>query len=248
MPRPDPACPPARLLSHRRALMLAALLGGMATLPAAAQPVPPARLLHLQASAQRELNQDWLTVNLQAVREGADAATVQAQLKAVLDAALQQARAARGEGLAVRTGGFHLGPRYDNNGRVRGWQGQAELILEGRDSSRIAQLAGQLNGLNIVSVQPSVSRESREKAQAELGAEAIAAFRAKAQAASLAFGQRGYTLHELHLHDGGAPAPTPRPMLRALRMEAAAADAPLPVEAGTSLVSVSVQGSVRLEP
>lgn len=236
------------LLSHRRALLLLGLLGSSLAAPAAAQPTPPARLVHLQASVQRELAQDWLTVTLQAVREGSDAASVQAQLKALLDAALQQARAVRGEGLAVRTGGFNLGPRYDNNGRVRGWQGQAELVLEGRDTARIAQLAGQLNSLNITSVQPSVSRELRERVQSELGAEAIAAFRAKAQAAATAFGQRGYSLHEVHLHDGGAAAPTPRPMARAMRMEAAAADAPLPVEAGTSVVSVSVQGSVRLEP
>ena len=62
----------------------------------------------------------------------------------------------------MRTGNFSLYPRYDKNGRISGWQGQAELVLEGKDSERVAQTAGRLNGMNVSSVGYSISRELAE--------------------------------------------------------------------------------------
>jgi predicted secreted protein len=62
---------------------------------AAAQTLPePRNVVQLQASAQREVVQDWLTVVLAARHQASDAATVQNQLKATLEQALQKARAA----------------------------------------------------------------------------------------------------------------------------------------------------------
>jgi hypothetical protein len=59
---------------------------------------------------------------------------VQNQLKVVLDAALAEARKTAAPGqMDVRTGNFSLYPRYGRDGKISGWQGSAELVLEGRD-------------------------------------------------------------------------------------------------------------------
>ena len=67
---------------------------------------PRGNQVQLSASAVAEVPQDLLSITLSATRDGNDAAAVQAQLKAVLEAALTQVRAAARPGqLEVRTGG-----------------------------------------------------------------------------------------------------------------------------------------------
>lgn len=226
------------------ALLAAALIGAA---PARAAEPPPENLVNFSANASIEVTQDLLSITLQAVREGQDAGQVQAQLKAVLDAALAEARkAAQAGALEVRTGGFSLYPRYGKEGRINGWQGQAELVLQGKDSQRVAQAAGRLSAMNITSVGYSVSRELADKHEAEVTAQAIQKYRARAGELARQFGYSGYTLREVAVQsgaEGGGPRPV---MMRAAKAEMAAADAPVPVEPGKSLVSASVSGTVQL--
>ncbi len=232
---------------HRHALSLLLALAAAGTLPARAAEAPPENLVNFSANASIEVTQDLLSITLQAVREGQDAAQVQAQLKAVLDAALAEARKAAQPGaLEVRTGGFSLYPRYGKEGRINGWQGQAELLLQGKDGQRVAQTAGRLSTMNITSVGYSVSRELADKHEAEVTAQAIQKYRARAGELARQFGFSGYTLREVAVQsgaEGGGPRPV---MMRAAKAEMAAADAPLPVEPGKSLVSASVSGTVQL--
>lgn len=236
---------------QRRALSLFALAAAGALFAAAparaATEARPENLVNFSANASVEVTQDLLSITLQAVREGQDAGQVQAQLKAVLDAALAEARkAAQAGAMEVRTGGFSLYPRYGKEGRINGWQGQAELVLQGKDGQRVAQTAGRLSAMNITSVGYSVSRELADKHEAEVTAQAIQKYRARAGELARQFGFSGYTLREVAVQsgaEGGGPRPV---MMRAAKAEMAAADAPLPVEPGKSLVSASVSGTVQL--
>lgn len=215
-----------------------------------AQPVPepavPLReVLNLSAAAAVEVQLDSLAITLAATREGADAAQVQTQLKQALDAALGEARRAVRTGqLEVRTGAFSLSPRYSNKGQISGWVGQAELVLEGRDISAIAQLAGRLGTMAVSRVGYALSRETRERVEAESVAQAIAKFRTRALDYAKQFGFTGYTVREVHV---GTAEPEPvRPLLRERAMASAMAAEPIPVEAGKTTVSVSVNGSVQM--
>ena len=83
------------------------------------------------------MQQDLLLIALNTSASGADANAVQTQLKQALDAALAIARPAVLPGqLDLRTGNFSLYPSYDKNGKINGWQGSTELVLDGRDFSR----------------------------------------------------------------------------------------------------------------
>ncbi|HYD77992.1 SIMPL domain-containing protein [Ramlibacter sp.] len=233
--------------SIHRPLLAAALLSGFAA-QAQLVPVPapaPENVVQLAASAAVEVPQDLLSLQLAVTREGSDPAQVQSQLKGVLDQALAEARKSVQPGaLEVRTGNFHVGPRYGREGRITAWVGTAELVLEGTDFARLGQVAGRLPGMAMTGASFRLSRERKRQAEAEAQGQAVERFRSKAGELAKAFGFTGYTLREVSVH-AQDEAPPPRP--RVMAMEAkAAADAPVPVEAGKTAVVVNVSGSVQL--
>lgn len=226
---------------------IAGLMLAGAAAATAAQTVsypPPQNVLQLSATGTVEVTQDLLTLHLSTTREGNDPAAVQSQLKAALDAALTEARKSAQPGqMDVRTGNFALYPRNNREGKISGWQGSAELILEGRDFTRITQTAGRIQSLTLAGVNFGLSREQRAKAETEAQSTAIERFKAKAAELAKAFGFGGYTLREVGVQasDPGFP----RPMMgRAATAEMAVAQ--VPVEAGKAAVTVVVSGSVQL--
>jgi predicted secreted protein len=188
-----------------------------------------------------------LSVVFGTTREGTDAASVQAQLKQALDAALVEAKKLAKPGqLDVHTGNFSLSPRYTNKGVVNGWQGSTELIVEGRDMQAIGQLSGRITTLTINRVGYNLSRELREKSESEISAQAIAGFRAKAADYAKQFGYAGYVIREVAVN-GSSDQPAPRPMMLEMRAKSASmADEALPVEPGKGTVNVNVSGTVQL--
>jgi len=228
-----------------RHLLALALLGLSAG--SRAETAPPSNVLSLAASASVDVAKDTLSVVFAATREGADAGLVQTQLKQALDAALAEARKAAKPGqVEVQTGNFSLYPRYGQKGAPSGWQGSAEMVVEGRDLQGIAQLTGRISSMTIARVSYGLSRETREKAEAEATAQAIGRFRARADSMTRLFGYSGYTLREVQVSGGDAPRFPPVPMARAMAT-AAPADESLPVEAGKAAVTVNVSGSVVMK-
>lgn len=207
----------------------------------------PQNVAQLSATASVEAQQDWLSMSLTATREGADAATVQTQLKAALDAALSEARKLAQPGqLEVRSGNFSIFPRHNREGKISGWQGNAEMVLEGKDFARIGALAGRIQSMAMGQVSFGLSRELRAKTEQEAQSQAIEQFKSRAGEISRGFGFAGYTLREVSVQ---AHAQGPMPRQRAMAMEAsrAASDAPVPVEAGKALVQVTVSGSIQMK-
>ena len=235
--------------TRRLALALALAALACAAPAAFAQTLPPPHnVVSLSATASTELTMDWLTITFGTTRDGNDAALVQSQLRQALDAALAEARRVAKPGeVNVRTGNFSLFPRYAPapKGGINGWQGSAELVVEGRDTAALAQLAGRVQTLGVSRVDWSLSREARDKVRGDISTQAIAQFRARADAVARDFGAGGWTLREVSLSDNGPGEPMP--LRRAVAMSAAAAAEALPVQAGRAVVSATVSGSVQLK-
>lgn len=245
-----------------KTLMLAVLLCGAGATtaqpshnPGVAMTIPvPANVVNLSASATVEVTTDWLGITFATTREGSDAAAVQAGLRQALDAALAEARKLASPGqVELRTGNFSLQPRYGapsprnpTQPVITGWVGSAELVVEGRDASAIASLAGRITTLAIARVGQSLSREGREKVEAEVAAQAIARFRERAAAVSRQFGFSGYSLREVAVSTGGEGMPEPQPMTLARAGRVAMVDESLPVAAGKASVTATVSGSVQM--
>jgi predicted secreted protein len=207
----------------------------------------PQNVVSLQAQGSLEVQQDLLSISMNTTREGADATAVQTQLKAALDTALTEAKKVAQPGqLDVRTGNFSLYPRYGRDGKINGWQGSTELVLEGRDFARISALAGKINTLTLANVSFGLSREARARVEAEVTAQAIERFKQKAQEVSKGFGFTGYTVREVSVNanDQGFVG---RPRAMAMEARGMAADAAVPVEAGRSSVVVMVSGAVQMK-
>lgn len=218
-----------------------------AAVPArAADAVSPQGVVSLSASASLEVVRDLLSMSLSTTREGADAALVQSQLKQALDAALVEAkRAARPGQLEVQTGNFSISPRYTNRGLGNGWQGSAELVIEGRDMQAIGQLSGRITTLTISRVGYNLSRDLREHAEGEVAAQAIARYRAKAADYARQFGYAGYVIREVNVSTNEA-IPRGVPMQMRAMAAPASGDEALPIEPGKGSVTVNVSGTVQM--
>jgi predicted secreted protein len=232
-------------LGTTRILLASALVGAAGHAVADVSP-PPQGVVSLTTSATAEVTKDLLTITLSTTKEGQDAASVQAQLKQALDAALAEAKkSARPGQLDVQTGNFQLQPRYTNKGISNGWVGTAELIVEGRDMQAIGQLTGRITTLTIGGVAYNISRELREKTEGDVAAQAIARYRAKAADYAKQFGYAGYAVREVTVQTNeiGPIRPLARMSVNAM---APAADAALPVEPGRGNVTVTVMGTVQM--
>jgi len=247
----DPVLPRKRFVL---AGLLAYTLLGCGAVSAQTLPVP-LNVINLGSSASVDVTKDWLTVTFATSKDGTDAAAVQSQLRQALDAALAEARKAAKPGqLEVQTGAFSLFPRYappnprqlglGQAGAIVGWQGSVELIVEGRDTQAIAALTARITTLSIARVGSSLSREARQRVEAEVTAQAIERFRSRAAAVSQQFGFSGYTVREVAV-SSEMPQPTQLAYARQMSVRAASDEA-LPVEVGKATVTVSVSGSVQM--
>lgn len=215
-----------------------------------------ANVVSLSASAMVEVANDLLSVTFSTTREGADAGAVQRQLQQDLEAAVAQARSVSKPGqVDVQTGNFALQPRYaapsprnasGQPGQINGWQGRVELVVEGRDTQAIAQLAGRITTLSIARVSQGLSREARERAEAETSAQAISRFRERAKAYAKLFGFAGFEVREVQVSSQEPPRYMATSAMRVMSAPGQGADAALPVEAGKASVTSSVSGSVQM--
>ena len=248
IPTKETNMPASRLTRWLSACLLCATGAGLG-----AQALPRESLqnvVQLSASGSVEVQQDLLSISMNTTIAGGDAGSVQTQLKQALDAALAQAKQAQ-QGLApgqmdVRTGNFSLYPRYGKDGKINGWQGGVELVLDGRDFARITATAGKIQTMNLGNVSFALSREQRVKVEGEAQTLAIERFKAKAGEIARDFGFAGYSLREVSVNanDQGY---TPRPRVMAMSAKAEASDTPISVEAGKSTVLVNVAGSVQMK-
>ena len=203
-------------------------------------------VVQLSAQGSIEVQQDVLTITMNTTKENADPALLQAQLKATIDAALTETKkVALSNRMNVRTGQFNISPRYDKNGRMNGWLGHVELILEGSDFELIASTAGKIQSLTVANVNFGLSRDQRTLAESKAQSIAINRFKSKATEISNSFGFSSYTLREVAINAGDQIF-TPRPRLMAMEMKMASADSIVPIEAGKNTIVVNVSGSIQL--
>lgn len=203
--------------------------------------------LSLAASAYRDVPQDRVTVTLYAERESPQPAAGQAQVSELLGPVLERLKA-RPE-LEVQSSGYRTDPVWQQS-RIVGWRTRGSLQVSAQPSESFNRLVGELaTKLNVESVAYWLSRPAQLAVERELIGEAVAAFRAKADTTAKALGFRTYAVRTVSV-DGAGPI-RPEPVPRVMMSRAASAESapvPLPGAEGKTTVTVSVSGSVALEP
>ncbi len=227
------------------ALSLSSLMALSSAVSAQGSPAATEQVLTFSASARQEVSQDWLTVVARAQFEGKDPAAVQTQLNAIVQAALARLQPLPDQ-IEVRSAQFGIYPRHDAQGRLTAWQGQADLVIEGRDFAQVGQLAAGLARMTVTQASFSLSRQARQQTEAQVQSQAVQSFRQRAQALARDFGFAGYSLRQVSVSSVERPEPVMQP--RMLMAEAAAPVTPsgLALAAGKEDVRITVSGSIVL--
>lgn len=228
--------------------LLPALLAGSTSLAVAAEPPQPMGRIDFQSEVSRTLPNDLLTASLSTELSEKDAGKLSRALTQAMNEALQKARA--WPSVKVSTGNQRSWPIYGKTSKLEGWRGRAELNIESKDFKAASELLAslqeslQLQGLNFV-----VSEETRQNVEKSLTIEAIEAFKKKADTVRLAWGSKGYQLVQMSVgSSGGGPVYRPQMAMMKMGMEAADAAPPQEMAGGESRLSISVNGTIQLQP
>ncbi len=223
-------------------LYLAASLA-LAGAALAADPAPRYNTIELQADTRREVANDTLNASLFVELNDANPAALANSLNKAANEGLRLAKEYKG--VRVRSGNNQTYPVYSKANLLQGWRGRTEIRIESRDFEAASALIGKLQAsMQLGSLTFSVSPEARRQTENELIAEAIAAFKARAEIVRGALAGRGYKILRLNVNSGSIVPPPHFPVARAL---AAAPELAAPnLEGGVSLVTVTVGGAIEV--
>jgi predicted secreted protein len=213
-----------------------AMLALLAPILAFAEPT-----LYLDADARAQVANDEMVVNMSIEHTGPDSAPLTDAVLSALNDAVKDAK--KISGINTRLGNVSTHPNWNQNKKI-GWVVRGEITLTSKDMKALSTLTGNLNQkLQLSGVNFRLSEARRTEEEARLLKIAAANFKAKAAAATSAFGYQDYALKEMTIGQSGH-APSPRPMMAMMSMKAERAA--VPVEGGDSEVSVTVNGKVDL--
>ncbi len=225
---------------------LAAAVALAATSFAAQADEPRYNLVSLHAEASQEVAHDHMHVTLFNEAQASDPAKLAAETTAALNAAVTEARKAKG--VTVSLGSRNSYPVYDDKGqKITAWRERAELRLESSDFAALSQLPASLLGkLKMGNMSFSIADSTRQQNEDSLMKNAVAAFKARAQLLTDSLGGKGYRLVNLNLNSAGAPRPMPVMRMAAMKADAGLDAAP-ELGAGTSQVTVTADGTIEVQ-
>ena len=200
----------------------------------------------LRAEASKEVARDLMVVTLYTEAQNTDPAKLANEITTSMNKALEKARAVKDVKLSQDSRNSY--PIYDNkNQKITGWRERAELRLESANFPALSELTGELlQDLKMGGMDFAIAPATRKSSEDALLKDAIDAFKARAQLTTEALGGKGYKVVNLNLNSSGYPHPYARgAMMMKASMDAEAAPSP-EIEAGTSQVSLSADGTIEV--
>ena len=191
-----------------------------------------------------------MVVTLYSESQNTDPGKLANEITETMNKAVQQAREVKE--VKISQGSRNSYPIYDNKGqKITGWRERAELRLESADFPALSKLTGELlQQLKMGGMDFAIAPATRKSSEDALLKDAVDAFKSRAQMATEALGGKGYKVVNLNLNSSGYPHPYARnaPMMMKAAMGEAADAAPVPqIEAGTSDVTMSADGTIEVQ-
>jgi len=210
----------------------------------AADPAPRYNVVEIQAEAQREIANDTLAASLYVELNDANPAALATAINKSANEALRVAKDYKS--VRVRSGSNQTYPVYTKGNVLQGWRGRAEIRIDSKDFAAASALIAKLQaGMQLGNLNFSVSPEARRQAENELIAEAIAAFRLRAEIVRGALAGRSYKIQRLNLNSGHSVPPPRFATARALAAGAPEVAAP-DLEGGVSQITVTAAGAIEV--
>ena len=202
---------------------------------------PPGTLLTFSVDASQTVANDLARATVFAEATDAQSGEVARKVNAAMAKAIAVAKTY--PDVKTKTGSTWTSPVYGKNGRtIESWTMRSEIQLESQKIAALGELVGKLQGdlaVSQITLQPAT--ETRRKAEELATLEALNAFQAKAQMIASNF-KKFYRVINMNIN-GGSQGPV-YPMVRSAMMKMDAA--PMPIEGGDSVVTVSVSGEIEL--
>lgn len=244
--------PLSSLLHRRRLLPLAgALLLAPLSLPATADTPLPYQRVSFSTEVAREIPNDQMNAVLSVELSDKDASRLAQQIAGLMNDAMKKAAAY--PAVKATTGSQNTwpvyGPGLTTSSKLESWRGRAEVRLESRDFKAASELIAKLQDkLQLNGVSFSVAPDTRRKTEEAMTAEAIAAFRGRAETVRTAWAAKGYRLVDMNLGTGGGGPMPYMAMARGKAMDAMEGVPTQDMAGGDSRLVVNVSGSIELQP
>ncbi|MDP1775332.1 MAG: SIMPL domain-containing protein [Moraxellaceae bacterium] len=207
----------------------------------------PMQRVDFQTDVSAVLPNDILRARLSIELSDKDSARLARNLTLAMNDAMGKAKPYTN--VKVSTGNQQNWPIYNDKQRLDGWRGRAEITLESKDFKAASELLAQLQqGLQLQHIDFAVSEESRKAIEKTLTTQAITAFREKADTVRSAWGAKSYQLVKMNLNSGYGGQPRPPMMMSAMKMADAESAPVQDMAAGESRLTLSVSGTIQLQP
>lgn len=234
------------MLNLKTPLRTVCFVATFAAFPAIAQTPAPSTtklpIVELSAEASRPAANDQVHAVLSAEAAGPALGELSRQVNAMIADALKVSKSY--STVKVQSGNTSTYPTYSKSGKIESWRMRSEVSLESNDTAAVSELIGKLQtSLGVARLVMQPSPETRKKVENEAMLDALAAFKARAKVVSDALG-KSYQIKHLSVSTGGRIA---EPMFRMAAKSAMSEAAPMPIEAGESLVTANISGQVELE-
>lgn len=228
--------------------IVGATMMAMCALPALATAEPTGyNQVSFSTEAKQEVANDELRASLYKKIQANNSKDLSRQMTEIMNKSLAIAK--KYKDIEVTTGQQSSYPRYDKNGKITGWTGQASIDLKTQNFQQASQLIADLQDFLVIEdLNFVVSEQTRDKVQQQLRIKATQQFQQQANIIKQAWKAKSYRLINVSLNSDSSQYPYARPKVMGLMMADAAAVPQQDFASGNSVVSVSANGTIELEP
>jgi len=199
-------------------------------------------VVHLQAQAEREIPNDEMLVVLAAEQEGSDASRIAAEINKDMQWALDIIQS-YGD-VDSKTGNYRTYPVY-NKQTITAWRASQQLEIKSTNMAALTELVGKLQTkLQVKQMNFRPADAARKQHENELIEEAMLAFRERVGIIKKHMSNGDYRIVNLNINTGGSGPPIlyERAAMKTMDLDSTVSPG---VEAGTSKITVTVNGSVQ---
>ena len=198
-------------------------------------------VVNLQSQAEQEVPNDQMTAILATEHEGKEATAIAEQVNEDMQWALDII--GKYPFAAGRTTNYQTYPVY-NKQNIIGWRARQEVEIKSTNIKGLSELIGKLQDkLQVKQMYFSPTDETRKKYEDQLIEEALEGFKNRVAIVKKHMDNMDHRIINININTGGYHPPVPYErgvMMKTMEMNAAPA-----VEAGTSKITVTINGSVQ---
>lgn len=233
----------SRALGLSTALLASMGLMGMGLSTANAAPTGYNQL-NFTTEVKEAVANDEVRASLYKKAQATDAKTLANELNTAINTAMQIAK--RYPTVKVTTGQQSTYPQYDDDNKIIGWTGQANVDIKSEDFTATSQLIADLQeSLVMDNLNFGVSDSKRDEVEKQLMVKASKAFKEQADLLTNTWGASGYRVVNVSLNTGNSYIP--QPVSRYMAMDAKVGGVrEQSFESGDSTISVTANGTIEL--